>query len=50
VDKHRHKQRLTKKKSRGKKKGKEKAHNTTEGGGGYLGSKNKGSYLVKFKK
>jgi hypothetical protein len=43
-------QRLTKKKLRGKKRGKEKAHNTTDGEGGDLGSEDKDSCLVKFKK
>jgi hypothetical protein len=38
------------KKSRGKKKGREKAHNTTDGGGADLGSKDEDSHLVKFEK
>jgi hypothetical protein len=41
---------LTKKKLRGKKRDKEKAHNTTDGGGGDLGSEDKDSHLVKFEK
>jgi hypothetical protein len=43
-------QRLLKKKLIGKKKGKEKAHNTRDGGGGDSGREDKGSHLVKFKK
>src|SRR5882762_8726277 len=43
------KQRWPKKKSQGKK-GKEKAHNTIDGGGGASGSDNKGSHLIKFEK
>src|ERR1700720_671788 len=50
VAKDQDKQRSTKRQSRGKKKGKEKAHNTTDGGEGDLGSKDEGSHLVKFKK
>jgi hypothetical protein len=43
-------QKLTKKKSRGNKKGKEKAHNTTDGGGGDSDCENTDSHLVKFEK
>jgi hypothetical protein len=38
------------KKLRGKKKGREEAHNTTDGGGGDSGSEDKDSHLVKFEK
>jgi hypothetical protein len=38
------------KKSTGKKKGRERTHNITDGGGGDSGSKDEDSHLVKFKK
>jgi hypothetical protein len=41
---------LSNRKSKGKKKGKEKAHNTTDGGGGDSDSDNEDSHQVKFKK
>src|ERR1700683_2219219 len=44
------KQRLPKKKSTGNKKGKEKAHNTKDGGGGDSDSDNEDSHHVKFEK
>ena len=50
VDKNKQDKQKSFKKSRGKKKGKEKAHNTTDGGGGDSGSEDKDSHLVKFEK